>query len=79
MSHMERATVRDLHLKTSELIKKVAEGQSYVIELRGKPVAELRPVTERRSRKPLPDREAFIRSLPFSNIDTGRILEEDRS
>ena len=79
MSHMERASVRDLHLKTSELIKKVAEGQSYVIELRGKPVAELRPAVTRRRGKPLPDREAFIRSLPFSNLDTGRILEEDRS
>ena len=79
MRHMERASVRDLHLKTSELIKNVAEGKSYVIELRGKPVAELRPVPERRRGKPLPDREAFIRSLPFSDLDTGRILEEDRS
>jgi antitoxin (DNA-binding transcriptional repressor) of toxin-antitoxin stability system len=79
MSHMERASVRDLHLRTSELIKKVGEGQSYVIELRGKPIAELRPITGRRSRKPLPDREKFIRSLPFSNLDTGRILEEDRT
>ena len=79
MGHMERASVRDLHLKTSELIKNVAEGKTYVIELRGKPIAELRPLPARRYGRPLPDREAFIRSLPFSDLDTGRILEEDRS
>ena len=78
MGHMERASVRDLHLKTSALIKSVAEGQTYVIEHRGKPVAELRPIVEVR-RKPLPDREAFIKKLRPSKTDSGRILEEDRS
>ncbi len=66
----------DLHLRTSELIKKVGEGQSYVIELRGKPIAELRPITGRRSRNRFP---VARRSLPFSNLDTGRIREENRS
>lgn len=79
MCHMERASVRDLHLKTSALIKNVAQGQTYVIESRGVPVAELRPISERRPRRPLPDREAFIRKLPMSKTDTGRILEEDRT
>ncbi len=77
MSHMERASVRDLHLKTSELIKNVAEGQTYVIELRGKPVAELRPALTMRRGKPLPDRESFFRKLPRTS-DIGKILEEDR-
>ena len=77
MGHMERASVRDLHLKTSELIKNVAEGQIYVIELRGRPVAELRPALTRRRGKPLPNREAFFRRLPRTT-DIGKILEEDR-
>ena len=47
-----------------------------MIELRGKPVAELLPVTRRRG-QPLPDREGFFRKLPRSN-DIGKILEEDR-
>ena len=64
MGHMERASVRDLHLKTSALIKNVAQGQTYVIESRGVPVAELRPITARRPTNKLPDREAFIRKLP---------------
>lgn len=77
MCHMETASVRELHLKTSALIKSVAEGQTYVIEYRGKPVAELRPISEVRHRNPLPDREAFFRTLRRTN-DIGRILEEDR-
>jgi antitoxin (DNA-binding transcriptional repressor) of toxin-antitoxin stability system len=78
MRHMERASVRDLHLKTSALIRNVVEGQTYVIESRGVPVAELRPISARRPTSKLPDREAFIRKLPKSKTDTGRILEEDR-
>ena len=77
---MERASVRELHLKTSELIKNVASGQTYIIESRGKPVAELRPLSETpRKGKRLPDREAYIRTLPVSKTDMGRIMEEDRS
>ncbi len=79
MCHMEKASVRDLHLKTSAMIKNVAQGQSYVIESRGVPVAELRPISEKRTGKKLPDREAFIRKLPVSKTDMGRIMEEDRS
>jgi antitoxin (DNA-binding transcriptional repressor) of toxin-antitoxin stability system len=79
MWHMERTTARELHLRTSALLKNVAEGATYVIEFRGKPIAELRPVTERKRGRPLPDREAFIQSLPQSKTDSGRILEEDRT
>jgi antitoxin (DNA-binding transcriptional repressor) of toxin-antitoxin stability system len=61
------------------MIKNVAQGQTYVIESRGVPVAELRPITEKRIGKKLPDREAFIRKLPVSKTDMGRIMEEDRS
>ena len=75
---MERTTVRDLHLNTSSLLKEVAEGQTFVIENRGVPVAELRPITERRSKK-FPNREAFIRTLRPVKTDSGRIMEEDRS
>jgi antitoxin (DNA-binding transcriptional repressor) of toxin-antitoxin stability system len=76
---MERASVRELHLHTSALLKNVAEGATYVIELRGTPIAELRPITERKRGRPLPDREEFISSLPMSKTDSGRILEEDRT
>lgn len=79
MCHMERATVRELHLNTSALIKGVTQGQTYVIEYRGKPVAELRPLPEGPVGRPLPNREAWIRKLPLSKTDAGRIMEQDRS
>ena len=77
LCHMERATVRELHLNTSSLIKNVVQGATYVIEYHGKPVAELRPITERRQGAKLPVRDDFIRSLPPSN-DIDRIISEGR-
>ena len=76
---MERASVRDLHLNTSALVKDVAKGQTYIIESRGVPVAELRPIPEQPRSRPLPNREAFIRKLRPSKTDSGLMLEEDRS
>jgi len=75
---MERVSVRDLRLKTGALIKNVTQGQTYIIESRGVPVAELRPIPTHRPTNKLPDREAFFRTLPRSGIDMGRIMEEDR-
>jgi antitoxin (DNA-binding transcriptional repressor) of toxin-antitoxin stability system len=75
---MERASVRDLRLRTSALLKNVAQGQTYIIESRGVSVAELRPIPTHRLTNKLPDREAFIRTLPRTGTDTGKILEEDR-
>jgi antitoxin (DNA-binding transcriptional repressor) of toxin-antitoxin stability system len=81
---MKRASVRDLHLKTSAILNEVAEGEFFVIEKHGVPVAELRPPhlspleALPLSRCRLPDREAELAKLPMS-MDSGRILEEDRS
>jgi antitoxin (DNA-binding transcriptional repressor) of toxin-antitoxin stability system len=74
-----KATVRELHLKTSDIVKQVANGETFVIERHGTPVAELRPVQAQKPTSRLPDREAFIRSLPFAAMDSGKILEEDRT
>jgi len=71
--------VRELHLNTSDLIKQVVNGSAFIIEKQGRPVAELRPITEQKRGNRLPDREEFIRSLPLSKTDSGRILEEDRT
>jgi antitoxin (DNA-binding transcriptional repressor) of toxin-antitoxin stability system len=42
---MEKASVRDLHILTSELVRDAAGGAVIVIERRGEPVAELRPIS----------------------------------
>jgi antitoxin (DNA-binding transcriptional repressor) of toxin-antitoxin stability system len=64
---MKRTTVRELHLQTSAIIKAVSNGESFIIEKSGLPVAEIRP-----------NREAIISKMPRVG-DSGRILEEDRS
>jgi antitoxin (DNA-binding transcriptional repressor) of toxin-antitoxin stability system len=78
MCHMRKATVRELHLQTSAIVKAVAQGESYVIEKLGVPVAELRPFEQLLRTHKLPNREALISKMPRVK-DSGRILEEDRS
>jgi antitoxin (DNA-binding transcriptional repressor) of toxin-antitoxin stability system len=74
----KRATDRDLHLKTSTILDQVVSGFSFVIERRGTPVAELRPLTIPPSTRKLPDRERRLAMLPAA-LDSGRILEHDRT
>jgi antitoxin (DNA-binding transcriptional repressor) of toxin-antitoxin stability system len=74
---MKRTTVRELHLQTSAIVRAVAEGESYIVEKSGVPVAELRPLEQKPAPK-LPNREAFISRMKRAG-DSGRILEKDRS
>jgi len=76
--HRKWATDQDLHLKTSAILDQVASGLSFVIERRGTPVAELRPLTIPPSTRKLPDRERRLPKLPAA-LDSGRILEQDRT
>ena len=63
LCHMQSSTVRELHLKTSEIVRQVAEGESFIIEKRGVPVAEIRPISDRPTPR-MADREALIMSGP---------------
>jgi prevent-host-death family protein len=45
---MRKTSVRELHIHTSELVREAADGGVIVIERRGQPVAELRPITSPR-------------------------------
>lgn len=79
MCHMKaKATVRELHLKTSEILRRVSDGDTFVIEKRGTPVAEIRPVSQKQDTTRMPDREAFLQSLPRVKTDSGAVLEQDR-
>ncbi|HTC89057.1 MAG TPA: hypothetical protein VK686_12205 [Bryobacteraceae bacterium] len=75
---MKRTTVRELHLQTSAIVRAVAEGESFIVEKSGVPVAELRPLEQGATRRKLPNREAIISKMPRVG-DSGRILEKDRS
>lgn len=81
---MRKTSVRELHIRTSELVREASDGGIIVIERRGEPVAELRPIT---SPAPMPSgkkariftsmRKVWARMPQVS--DSTKILEEDRS
>ncbi len=75
---MKTASIRDLHIRTSELVREAADGAVILIERRGEPVAELRPVSTGRAKPRLPDMADLWRRFPSVAGDSGRFLEEDR-
>ena len=76
---MRKASVRDLHIRTSELVRDAANGAVIVIESRGVPVAELRPLSQSRPKLKLPDMKRFWKEMPQVHGDSTRIIEEDRN
>ena len=76
---MKRVNVRDLHLKTSFFIEAATKGEAFIIEKRGTPVAELRPLEPTLVARKLPYREKALARPRRVRTDSGRILEEERS
>ena len=74
---MKKASVRDLHIRTSELVRDAAGGAVIVIERRGEPVAELRPISKKRKVK-LPRMTELWAKLPQLSGDSTDIVSEDR-
>ena len=80
---MRKTSVRELHIRTSELVREAAEGGIIVIERRGEPVAELRPITAP-SRMPGAKKAQIFDSMreiwarmPLVG-DSTKMIEEDR-
>jgi prevent-host-death family protein len=80
---MRKASIRDLHINTSELVREAAEGSVIVIERRGEPVAELRPVSAvprlsaAKKERIIQRTEKFRARLPLTDSTPG--IEEDRN
>jgi len=80
---MRKTSVRELHIHTSQLVREAAEGAVIVIERRGEPVAELRPVSgeKRISAKEvarmLAETRRFAAKLP-RGTDSTILVSEDR-
>jgi antitoxin (DNA-binding transcriptional repressor) of toxin-antitoxin stability system len=70
---MRTASIRDLHIRTSALVREAAQGEVIYIQRMGETVAELRPVAKR-----LPDMTEFWARCPQIPGESGRFLEEDR-
>ena len=80
---MRRTSVRELHIHTSELVREAAEGGVIVIERRGEPVAELRPLTTAPRMNPAKKARLFssmeeLWSRMPAVGDSTKIIEEDR-
>jgi len=80
---MRKTSVRELHIHTSELVREAAEGGIIVIERRGEPVAELRPITasprlaDAKKAQIFDSMRAIWARMP-QVTDSAKILEEDR-
>ena len=81
---MRKTSVRELHIHTSELVREAEAGGVIVIERRGEPVAELRPVTAA-LHVPAARKAMLFRSMQKiwdrmpQGADSTNILEEDRN
>lgn len=80
---MRKTSVRELHIHTSQLVREAEEGGAIVIERRGEPVAELRPITapprmpaDQRARIFDSMREIWARMPQVG--DSTKIIEDDR-
>lgn len=83
MKHMRKTSVRELHIHTSEFVREAAEGGVIVIERRGEPVAELRPLSQpprvsaAKKARMFASMRKLWRQMPKVS-DSARIIEQDR-
>jgi len=80
---VRKTSVRELHINTSAVVREAAEGGIIVIERRGEPVAELRPITApprlgggKKARIFTSMRSVWARMPQLG--DSTRLLEEER-
>jgi prevent-host-death family protein len=80
---MRATSVRELHIHTSKLVHEAAAGDVIIIQRRGQPIAELRPLSEsrmsaRKKAQIFRSMEKFWKRMPQLG-DSTRILEDDRN
>jgi antitoxin (DNA-binding transcriptional repressor) of toxin-antitoxin stability system len=78
MKAMKKASIRDLHIRTSALVRDAAGGDVIVIERRGEPVAELRPLTSQKPKVKFPDMTRLWAEMPAVTADSTDFISEDR-
>ena len=78
--HMVQITIRDLHMKTGEWVRKAAQAGGIVVMDRRRPVAKLVSFSAQDQGKAFADRRLVkgFDALPKSSHDSTRHLSEDR-
>lgn len=80
---MRKTSVRELHIHTSQLVREAEDGGVIVIERRGEPVAELRPLTPQHGITPEQKAKIFARMEKIwarmpQGPDSTQYVSEDR-
>jgi len=81
---MKKISVRELHINASQFVREAAEGSVILIERRGEPVAELRPVgapaalSAAQKAKLFAGMERIWNAMPEVGDSTG-IIHDDRN
>lgn len=78
--HMKEVSIRDLHLKTGEWVRRVRLEQKIIITERGQPVATLVPFESAHQATPFRQRplvHGFVQ-LPAIEHDSTRYISADR-
>jgi antitoxin (DNA-binding transcriptional repressor) of toxin-antitoxin stability system len=75
---MRTASVHDLELHVSELLREVADGEIIVIELAGEPIAELRPLSKAPRKPKFRDMTRFWETFPQVPGDSTQFISDDR-
>jgi prevent-host-death family protein len=78
--HMKEISIRDLHLKTGDWVRKVSSEQRIVISERGVPVATLIPFEPAHKATPFAKRQLVhgFAKLPTIGHDSTEYISSDR-
>jgi antitoxin (DNA-binding transcriptional repressor) of toxin-antitoxin stability system len=77
---MKKANIRELHMRTSPLVKEAGGGKVIVIEKRGVAVAQLQPFHKRTAAEAFRDlkRSGYFARMGKTNSNIDRLISEGR-
>ena len=75
---MKKINIRQLHEATGRWVRYASRQQTLLITEHGHPIAVLEPFSEAKLRRPLPDREEWIKKLPRIKVDSAELVSEQR-
>ncbi len=78
--HMKQITIRELHIKTGEWVRRVVDEERIVITDHGRPIATIVPFQLDDSVTPFSERKMFpeFKALPSLQGDSTQYISEDR-
>ncbi len=80
IEHMKTITIRELHMKTGDWVRKASRDEGIVVMDRRQPVAKIIPFSEAEMGKTFSQR-TFVKGferIKYRDVDSGRFISEDR-